>query len=91
MVPYKKPVKRPISWCKPWYDFVLIVVERKCVYVGKHEHVGKIRGKHIIKEAHRRFNLLGLKTSIDFGKGKITFLDDAGKAKEALQEIAVRR
>ncbi len=91
MVPYKKPSKRPISWCKQWHDFIMTVVECKCVYVGKHQHIGRMRGKGIIKEAHRRFNLLGLKSSVDFNKGRICFLGDERKAKEALQAIAVRR
>jgi len=91
MVPYKTQPKRHISWCKPWHDFVLSVVKRKCVYVGKHEHVGGIRGKHIIKEAHRRFNFLGLKSAADFKRNSISFLDDKEKAIRALEEIKVWR
>lgn len=85
----EEPKKRELCWSKTWHDFIFDIVEAGLVAVVSDQHVGKFRGKHIIKEAHRRFNLLGLKSTIDFNKGTIQLMDDKEKARMALKEIRV--
>ncbi len=56
------------KWAKVWKDYVECVIMQGTVKVHNSQHVGKIRDKHVIKEAHRRITVLGFKSRIDFGK-----------------------
>ena len=75
------------KWAKVWKDYVECVIMQGTVKVHNSQHVGKIRGKHVIKEAHRRITTLGFKSRINFGKDTIEFLGDRNKAMKELEKI----
>jgi len=81
------PSKKRMRWAKCWRDYLAYVVEEGIVRVEDYEHVGKIRGKHILKEAHRRIKRLGYKSRINFGCSTIEFLGDREKAMDDLREL----
>lgn len=95
----RKEIKTPLpssvapkkkGWAKCWRDYLLFVVENGTVKVDDYEHVGKIRGKHILKEAHRRIKRLGYKSRINFGCSTIEFLGDKKQALNDLREMETR-
>lgn len=75
------------GWAKCWKDYLLFVIENGTVTVDDYDHVGKIRGKHILKEAHRRIKRLGYKSRINFGCSTIEFLGDKDQALNDLREL----
>jgi len=92
----KKPPLQPsvaprrMRWARIWKEYIAYVINRGIVRVEDREHVGKIRGKHILKEAHRRITCLGHKSRVKFGPNTIEFLGDKQAALEDLKRVETR-
>ena len=80
-------VPKSKKWAKVWKEYIECVIMQGTVKVHNSEHVGKIRGKHVIKEAHRRITSLGFKSRIDFGKDTLEFIGDRDAAMRELEKI----
>lgn len=87
----QKPREEEICWNETWYFFIWNVVQARVIKVGPNQHVGSLRGKHVLKEVHRRFNLLGLKSEVNYSKSTIYLHDTREKARSALANVTVWR
>lgn len=60
---------------KKWAEAIVLLRMKKKVVFDKHQHKGKLRGRHIAKAAHRDLQKLGIKTRLTFGKNKSGILE----------------
>jgi len=88
----KKPVKKKIELVKPkpskekwflyakWFDLIYRLKKQGVIEFKNNDHYGDLRGKDIVRIAHRDLNKLGIKTKTSFyGSGGKLYLKDKFK------------